>query len=58
VQQPATPLTHAHVHLALAKLYERKRKDPERALPHARLTVPAEDEDQAARRLARLTRRV
>ncbi|MBK7776472.1 MAG: ribonuclease H-like domain-containing protein [Sandaracinaceae bacterium] len=54
----ATPLTHAHVHLALAKLYERKRKDPERALPHARLTVPAEDEDQAARRLARLTRRV
>lgn len=55
---PSTPLTLAHVHLALAKLYERKRKDPARALPHARSTVPAEDEDQAARRLARLTRRV
>lgn len=52
--EPAPSLVGAQVHLALAKLYERKRKDPLRALPHAQLTVPAEDEDQAARRLARL----
>lgn len=55
--EPAASLTRAHVHLALAKLYERSRKDPQRALPHARQTVPAEDEEQAARRLARLARR-
>jgi hypothetical protein len=47
-------LTRAAVHLALAKHLEHARKDYRRALTHAARTVPAEDEEQAARRIQRL----
>lgn len=50
----ADALTEAEVHLTLAKLYEHGLKDPARALAHAVHTVPAEDEEQAQRRAARL----
>ena len=48
----------ARVHLALAKCLEHRAKDLPRAVTHARHTVPAEDEDQRARRVARLERRL
>jgi hypothetical protein len=47
----------ARIHLELAKLYEHRVKDPERALFHARLTIPAEDLERQGRRLDRLERR-
>jgi len=48
----------AALHLALAKLYEHRLKDPERALDHARAAAPAEDPAASARRLMRLERRL
>ncbi len=48
----------AVVGLALAKLYEHRRRDFERALEHAAWTGPAEGEDATERRLARLKRRL
>jgi uncharacterized protein YprB with RNaseH-like and TPR domain len=48
----------AVVELALAKLYEHRRKDLRRALEHAAGTTLAEGEDAAERRLARLERRL
>lgn len=48
----------AVVRLSLAKLYEHRRKDLDRALAHAKGTAPAEGEEAAARRLARLQRRL
>ncbi len=48
----------AVVQLALAKLYEHRRKDLERALEHAAGTMLAEGEDAAERRVARLERRL
>lgn len=44
----------ARVHLALAKLYEHRIKEPERALAHARLGASAEDAPTAWRRERRL----
>jgi len=46
------------VHLALAKLYEHRRKDLVRALGHAAHTALAEGQVNQARRLARLERRL
>lgn len=46
------------IHLALAKLYEHKFRDFERALHHARLAATAEPTDAHVRRIARLTRRL
>ncbi len=48
----------AALHLALAKLYEHRAKDPERALEHARAAAPAESPTESAKRLARLERRL
>lgn len=48
----------AVVRLALAKLYEHRRKDLERALEHAAGTAPAEGDEAAERRQARLQRRL
>ena len=48
----------AAVRLALAKLYEHRRKDLGRALEHASGTAMAEGEDAAQRRVARLERRL
>ena len=46
------------VRLSLAKLYEHRRKDLDRALEHAKGTALAEGEEAAGRRLARLQRRL
>jgi uncharacterized protein YprB with RNaseH-like and TPR domain len=46
------------VHLALAKLYEHKLKDPDRALFHARHALGAEASDEHMRRVARLSERL
>jgi uncharacterized protein YprB with RNaseH-like and TPR domain len=48
----------AEAHLALAKLYEHKKKNLERALAHAAQTVPAETEDESRHRVARLAARL
>jgi uncharacterized protein YprB with RNaseH-like and TPR domain len=48
----------ATVRLALAKLFEHRRADPQRALEHAVGTALAEGEDAAERRVARLERRL
>jgi hypothetical protein len=48
----------ARAHLALAKLYEHKLKDFERAHAHARETAPLEGEDACARRVTRLARKL
>ena len=48
----------AEVRLALAKLYEHRRKDLKTALEHALHTQPAEDEDAQAHRANRLRRRL
>jgi uncharacterized protein YprB with RNaseH-like and TPR domain len=48
----------AAAELALAKLYEHRRKDLRRALRHAAGTAPVEGEDGSRRRVARLMRRV
>ena len=48
----------AEVRLALAKLYEHRRKDLNTALEHALHTQPAEDEDAQAHRANRLRRRL
>ncbi|MFW2387785.1 MAG: ribonuclease H-like domain-containing protein [Polyangiales bacterium] len=50
-------LLEAVVQLALAKLYEHRRKDLDRALQHAAGTALAEGGEAAERRLARLERR-
>jgi hypothetical protein len=44
-------------HLALAKLYEHRRKDAARALEHAAHTAIIEGQEPQARRIARLERR-
>jgi hypothetical protein len=44
--------------LALAKLYEHKLKDFERAHRHAHETGPLEGEDACARRVTRLERKL
>jgi uncharacterized protein YprB with RNaseH-like and TPR domain len=46
------------VELALAKLYEHRRRDFERALVHAAGTAPAEGAEASQRRVARLERRI
>jgi len=51
-------LLRAVVKLALAKLYEHRRKDLDRALEHAKGTAAAEGDEAAERRLARLQRRL
>jgi len=48
----------ARVHLELAKLYEHRKKDPAKALDHARMTWPVEDETARAKRVARLEKRI
>jgi len=48
----------AALHLTLAKLYEHKLRDPERALEHALAASPAEAPEVSARRIARLEQRV
>lgn len=48
----------AAVRLALAKLYEHRRKDLGRALEHASATGMAEGDEAAQRRVARLERRL
>lgn len=48
----------AVVQLALAKLYEHRRRDLPRALEHARGTAPAEGLEASERRVARLERRL
>ncbi len=48
----------AAVELALAKFYEHRRKDLERALRHAAATGAAEGEEATARRVERLERRI
>ncbi len=48
----------AEVRVALAKFYEHRRKDLERALEHAAGTALAEGEDAAGRRVCRLQRRL
>ena len=48
----------ASVHLALAKLYEHRRKDLKKALEHARHTYPVEDPNARQRRRDRLNRRL
>jgi hypothetical protein len=46
------------VQLALAKLYEHRLKDLAQALEHAKGTAPAEGDEAAGRRQARLQRRL
>ena len=46
------------VELALAKHYEHRRRDLQRALAHAEGTAPVEGEDGSRRRVARLMRRL
>jgi uncharacterized protein len=48
----------ARSHLALAKHYEHKERNYERALEHARECAQAEGEEGAARRIARLERKI
>jgi hypothetical protein len=48
----------SRAHLALAKLYEHRFKDYERAFSHARCTAACEGEDACARRSERLQRRL
>lgn len=48
----------ARVHLALAKLYEHRVKDPHAALTHAEQAGAAESPDVHERRLTRLRRRI
>ena len=48
----------AGVELVLAKLYEHRRKDLQRALRHAAGTALVEGQDAAVRRMARLERRL
>lgn len=48
----------APVHLALAKLWEHRLKDPVRAELHARATEPAEGRDEHLRRSLRLAKKV
>lgn len=50
-------LDRAEAHLGLAKLYEHQRKDPARALEHARHTELAEGPEAHRRRTQRLQRR-
>ena len=53
-----TDLLCAAVRLALAKFYEHRRKDLQRALEHAVGTAFAEGDDAAERRVRRLQRRI
>jgi uncharacterized protein YprB with RNaseH-like and TPR domain len=52
------PQDAARAHLALAKLYEHRLKDPEHALTHAAHTADAEGDEACAHRVARLTRKL
>jgi hypothetical protein len=52
------PFERASLHLLLAKLYEHRHKDFERALEHCRQTELAEGEEASARRAARLESRI
>ncbi len=52
----AEPETAPSLCLELAKLYERRLRDPSRALAYARDAVMAEPEPASARRIARLTK--
>jgi uncharacterized protein YprB with RNaseH-like and TPR domain len=51
-------LRSAQLHLALAKAYEHRLRDPARALGHARAARAAETTGEHQRRVARLERRV
>jgi tetratricopeptide (TPR) repeat protein len=48
------PQAASYIHLELAKLYERKVRDPERAYQHALHAAEAEEQEAHLRRLARL----
>jgi len=54
----ASDFDRARAHLALAKLFEHKRKATQRALEHAAHTLACEGEDAHSRRIARLTARL
>lgn len=54
----ATDGRGGEVHLALAKLYEHRRRDPGRALGHAAHTRLVEEPEAHGRRLGRLLRRL
>jgi uncharacterized protein YprB with RNaseH-like and TPR domain len=54
----ASSVDAARAHLALAKLYEHKLKDYERALLHAGKTAEAEGDEASSRRVARLERKL
>jgi hypothetical protein len=54
----APPRDAASLHLALAKLYEHRLKDPAAALQHARASAAAESPARHQRRLERLARRL
>lgn len=54
----APSLVRSAIHLALAKLCERRLADPATALVHARAARTAEPEDASARRIARLEARI
>jgi uncharacterized protein YprB with RNaseH-like and TPR domain len=52
------PAAAAQIHLGLAKLYEHRLRDPERALRHAREVGRAEGLYGQAKRIARLEKRI
>lgn len=54
----AAPGAAAHLHLGLAKLFEHRLRDPERALVHARQVGHAEEESARTKRIARLEKRI
>jgi hypothetical protein len=49
---------HAAAHLMLAKLYEHKLKDLDRALSHARQTEDAEGFEASAHRISRIEKKI
>ncbi len=57
-QAPAGTVLESRVRLELAKLYEHRKKDLARALRHAALTFPAEDEQACHKRVNRLEARI
>ncbi|MBC7172578.1 MAG: ribonuclease H-like domain-containing protein, partial [Polyangiaceae bacterium] len=54
----APPVARGRIALALAKLYEHRLRDPERALSYAILAATEEESEPHGRRLARLRRRL
>jgi len=52
------PQVMAQIHLELAKLYEHKLRDPERAREHALYTGEAEGDEPRLKRLARLEKKL